>query len=188
VEQRQPVGQDVLAGPRPGVGERVEIRADGAARQHRALRRAGRAGRVHDQRGPLGVEAVDGQLTAALAGIGPQGRVRATDDDVRPAVGQHVLELGGAELRVDRHERDAGRQRGHDRHAGLEARVGPHGGALGAAQAAGQRGGGLAQLAIAERPVADRDGRLTVQLVDARQQGFRHPASVLRRESACRRA
>ena len=39
VEERQPVGEDVLAGPVPRVGERVEVGGDRAARQDRALGR-----------------------------------------------------------------------------------------------------------------------------------------------------
>ena len=65
VEQRQPVREDVLAGPLPGVGEPVEVRGDRAARQHRALRPAGRAGRVDDERGVLVARVAAGQLAAA---------------------------------------------------------------------------------------------------------------------------
>ena len=50
VEQRQPVREHVLAGPVPGVGERVEVGAHAAAREHGALGPAGRAARVDDQR------------------------------------------------------------------------------------------------------------------------------------------
>lgn len=49
VEQRQRVDEDVVAGPLPGVLQRVQGGGDGPARQDRALGRAGGAGGVHDQ-------------------------------------------------------------------------------------------------------------------------------------------
>jgi hypothetical protein len=82
-----------------------------------------------------------------------------------------VLELAAPELRVDRHERDARCHRCHDRDARLERRFRPHRHALGAVELGGQRGGGLAQLAVAEPALADRDGRLPIQLVDTGEHG-----------------
>jgi hypothetical protein len=70
-----------------------------------------------------------------------------------------VLELAAAELRVDRDERDPGRDRGDHRDDRLELWLGPDRDALGAREPAGQRGGGAAQLVVAERAPADGDGR-----------------------------
>ena len=50
VEERQPVGDDVVGRPLPRVGERVEVGGDRAARQDGALGRAGGARRVDDER------------------------------------------------------------------------------------------------------------------------------------------
>ena len=101
VEQREPVGDDVVAGPVPGVGERVEVRRDRAPRQHDALRRPGRAGRVDDDRGRLVVG-----LARPVAG---GGEIDVVEHDLRRAVGQDVLELALARLRVDRDDRHARR-------------------------------------------------------------------------------
>ena len=103
MEQRQPVREHVLAGPLPGIGEPVEVRRDAAPRQDRALRPAGGAGGVDDQRGVLvagvdggqlaaaGVE-VDGEAARRVLELG-QGVLGRADDRVRAAVGEHVLEL-----------------------------------------------------------------------------------------------
>ena len=81
VEQRQPVGEDVLAGPLPGVGEPVEVGGDRAARQHRALRPAGGARRVDDQRRVLVAGGALRQLAAA--GVDVDGdAVGAAEGDV----------------------------------------------------------------------------------------------------------
>ena len=67
VEQRQPVRDDVVAGPLPRVRQRVEVRGERPPRQHDALRRPGRPGRVDDDRGRLVVRLVGPghSLTAA---------------------------------------------------------------------------------------------------------------------------
>ena len=54
MEERQPVHEDVVAGPLPGVRERVEGGGDGPARDDGALGRAGGAGGVDDEGGGLG--------------------------------------------------------------------------------------------------------------------------------------
>ncbi len=51
MEERQPVHEHVVAGPLPGVGQRVQGRGDGAPRNDGTLRRAGGAGSVHDEGG-----------------------------------------------------------------------------------------------------------------------------------------
>ena len=50
VEERQPVGDDVVGRPLPRVGQRVEVGGDRAARQDGALGRAGGARGVDDER------------------------------------------------------------------------------------------------------------------------------------------
>ena len=135
VEERQAVGEDVVAGPLPGVGEAVEVGGDRAARQDRALRLAGRPARVDDQRRVLVAARALGQLAAA--GVDVDGEpVGPAEDDVGLRVGEHVLELAAPELRVDRHERRAGGERGHGGDAGLERRLRPHRDPLGAVEAA----------------------------------------------------
>ena len=65
VEQRQAVGEDVVAGPRPGVGERVEVGGDARRGSTAPFGRPGGARRVDDQRGVLVAGARLGQLAAA---------------------------------------------------------------------------------------------------------------------------
>ena len=48
VEERQPVHQHVLRGPRPGLGQHVEVGGDGCGAQHDPLGRAGGAAGVED--------------------------------------------------------------------------------------------------------------------------------------------
>jgi hypothetical protein len=81
-----------------------------------------------------------------------------------------VLELAAAELRVDRDERHAGGDRGHGGDARLERRLRPHRDALRAVESRGERRRGLAQLAVGEATIADRDGGLPVELVHPPQQ------------------
>jgi hypothetical protein len=177
VEEREPVGEDVLTGPVPRVGEAVEVGGDRAPRQHRALGLPGGPARVDDQRRVLVAGVRAGQL--APAGVDVDGErawcvgevAGRADDDIRLGVGQDVLELAAAELRVDRDERDAGGERGHRGHARLERRLGPHRDALRAVELRGERSGGLAQLAVGEAAVADRDGGLAAELEDALQHG-----------------
>ena len=165
VEQRQPVGEDVLAGPLPGVGEPVEVGGDRAARELRALGAAGGAARVDDQRRVLVAGGAVRQLAVARVEVDatPSG---PPSDDVGRRVGQHVLELAAAELRVDGHERRAGDERGDGGDARLERRLRPHRDAFGAVEVLGHRRGGLAQLAVAQPAVADRDRRLPASLED----------------------
>ncbi len=121
----------------------------------------------------LRIVVVGGQLAAAGAGV-DRLAVRAAEHDVGRGVLEDVAQLGLAELRVQRHERHAGGQRAHDGHAGLEARLGPHGGALGPLQALGDRRRGLAQLAVGQRAVADPQGGSVAELVDGPQQRLSH--------------
>ena len=195
MEQREPVREDVLAGPVPRVGEAVEVRGDRAPRQDRALGLPGRPARVDDQRRVLVAGGALGQLAAAGVDVdGEPARgvgevVGRADDDVRLRVGQDVLELPAAELRVDRDERHAGGDRGHaatqvssvdsahtaTRSAPLELR--------------GDCGGGLAQLAVGEAAVADGDGGLAAELEDALQHARQASASARAAGSAaCRPA
>jgi hypothetical protein len=81
-----------------------------------------------------------------------------------------VLELAAAELRVDGDERGARGDRGDRRDAGLERRLRPHRDPLRALELRGERGGGLAQLGVGERALADGDGGLAVELVHPPQQ------------------
>ena len=184
VEQRQPVGQDVVARPVPRVGEPVEVGGDRAPRQHGALRAAGRAGRVDDQRRVLVTRRDGGKVAAARCRIGAGEARRVVelrqpaggraDEDVGTAVGQHVRELAGAELRVDGDDRDARLQRGDHRDARRERGVGPDRDALGPQQLGGERRGGLAQLTVGQALPGDGHGRLRASFAHRRQQRSGH--------------
>ncbi len=65
MEQRQPVHEDVVAGPLPGVGERVQRRGDRPARDDGTLGRAGGAGGVDDEGGVLVAGETSGPATPA---------------------------------------------------------------------------------------------------------------------------
>ena len=137
VEERERLGEPVVAGPLPDRGERVEVRLDRPARDLNALRRAGRAGRVEDEGGVLGpervgqrrpgrdvegdVDALDrGELLCHLgAGAGEQ--------QLGLGVGGDVLELAAAVGRVDRDDRDARGERAEDGDADLRLVLGPDG-------------------------------------------------------------
>ena len=80
VEQRQPVRDDVLTGPRPRVGERVEVGGDRPPRQHDALRRPGRARRVDDDRRRLVVRRVRGHAPDAERSTSSSVRSGAESD------------------------------------------------------------------------------------------------------------
>jgi hypothetical protein len=183
VEERQGVSQHVVPGPLPRRGEGVEVRGDRAHRQHRPLGLPGGARRVDHERRVLLVALGSRQLAAAPLHVDPLEPRRLLELGQRvggraeqhfgPAVGEHVRELAHAELRVDRHERDARRARGHDCHAGLEAGLRPDADALGPPHAGGGRGRRLAQLAVAQAAAANRDGGLVTELVKRRK----HPSS-----------
>ena len=109
MEQRQPVDDDVIRGPGPGLGERVQVRGDRAARKHRALGPAGGPGRVDDQRRDprrlrrcsRWLRATRERSTARRRGAQSSAGSDApgsTDQDVWAAVGEDMLELGAAEL------------------------------------------------------------------------------------------
>ena len=118
---------------------------------------------------------------ASLSGSSPPRASRSTqprgaweavgraDDDVGRRVGQDVLELAAAELRVDGDERvpvaiaaTAATQVSSVDSAHTATRSAP-------SNCFGERGGRLAQLAVGQPAVADRDGRLPVQLVPRQQ-------------------
>ena len=192
VEERERVGQAVLAGPPPRVGERVEVGGDGPAREDGALGGPRRARGVDDERGVLVVEVVRWELAAALVDVDPQlaravqrgrGLGRRADEDLGGAVREDVATLILPEPRIHRHERDAGGDRAHDGDAGLEARLRPHRGALDPAQPAGDGGGRLAEFAVGERSAFDPQRGSRVQLMDRWQQSARHPVLPFRTAS-----
>ena len=166
----------------PASASRLE--ATDAARQDGALGAAGRARGVDHERGILVAGLRGRQVAAARAEVDREPARRmlerrervagGADDHVGPAVAEHVLELRAAQLRVDRHERDAGAEGGGRRDAGLQRRLGPHRDALRAAELRGERRGGLAQLAVAEPVPGHGDGWLGVQLVHSGQQRLAH--------------
>ena len=159
VEERQAVGEHVLAGPLPGVGERVEVGGDRAAGEHRALGRPVVPRRVDDQRrvarrwlarrGQLGAAGVDVDRAARAArrevGAGAptmtSGALSVSD----------VLELAAAELRVDRHERRRRRRARRRRRRTSRASIPPTPRRARAVELRRERGGRLAQLAVGER-------------------------------------
>ena len=179
VEQRQPVRDDVLAGPLPGVGERVEVRGERAARQHDALRRAGRPGRVDDDRGRLVVGLVDGQS--------PDAR-RSTSSSTMSgrAVGQDVLELALARLRVDRDDRHARRPaRRPPRRTSRASTRADHRHARRAGDPLGHRARRRVQLLVAQRVVSHPDRLAAVGLLQTCQEHDRSSTPCRSRES-CR--
>jgi hypothetical protein len=136
MEQRQPVHQHVVAGPLPGVGQRVQGRGERPAGDDRALGRAGGAGGVDDQGGValgrtvLGDDAgavrvhVDArQLRERFREFGARGG----QDQRRCAVGEDVRQFLLARLRVERHRGDPGEQGAHDTDRRLQLRGRPHG-------------------------------------------------------------
>jgi hypothetical protein len=141
VEQRQGVDERVGGRPRPGVGERVEVRGDRATREHRTFGRAGRAGGVDHQSG-VGRRCGFGVSHTGTGGLARTRRVargdvaelrqRGGEHDVgsgqyglRRGVGDDVRELAGAAARVDRDGRDAREQRRDDPDRGGQRRRRP---------------------------------------------------------------
>jgi hypothetical protein len=166
VEQRQPVDQHVVPRPLPGGRERVEVRGDGAPRQHDALGRPRRAGGVDDERGRLGVGLPGWRLGLGVdvdvdardpgGGVGHR-RVRRREEQRRGAVGEDVLELALAGLRVDGHHRHAGQQRADDGDARLQLRHGPHRDPRSARGALGHGARRAGERAVGERPRAEAE-------------------------------
>ena len=163
VEERQPVAR---ARPRRSTPRRRRARRGWRRRRAaagRALRPAGGAGRVDDQRGVLvvGVRRRAARRRARRGRRRARGAARARARAARPRARRRsrpgrlsvstCSSSARAQLRVDGHERDARGERGDRRDAGLERGLGPDRGALGARQLGRQRGGGLAQLAVGER-------------------------------------
>ena len=170
VEQRQRVGDDVVAGPLPRLGQRVEVGGERAPRQHRALRRPGGAGRVDDDRGRV-LRRLGRQVTARARleiHFDPVLHRRLDagrrEHELGSAVLEDVRELAAAGLRVDRRDRHPGQQRADDRHCDLGLVDRPRRHALAAVHALGDGGGRVAQLAVGQRPFAeperDRVGRV----------------------------
>ena len=169
VKQRQAVGQHVVAGPLPGLGQRVQVGGDRAARQQHALRRAGRARRVDHERRRLGVGFARQRLigTAQLhvealeliqrrrqfgAGCGQhQARLAVVDD---------VPELTLAGLRVDRDHGNSRGQCADHRYARLQRRCRPYRNAFAAGEPLCKLRGHVAELSVGECALAEADGLL----------------------------
>ena len=179
VEQRQRVDQHVVAVHSPRVGERVEVRRDRASRQLDALRRPGRPRRVDDQRGSL----VVARRAVAVGRSGERGAPRGSaasgrraaprprgDDEVGPAVGDHVGELALARRRVDRHDCDTRRRAPRRRRRPCRARRRADGDAVGAGDARRDPAGGARQLVVTEALAGDRDRRPRPARGELRQQ------------------
>ena len=141
-------------------GERVEVGGDRAQGQHRALRRAGRARGVHDDRRVLVARSAR-QVAAARSEVdgdrlgNRRVEARRHQHQLRLAVGQDVAELALARLRVDRDDRHARGQRPGDARDHLRLVHGPDGDAAGSAHALGDGRGGVAQLGVAHPAVAE---------------------------------
>ena len=155
VEERQPVGDHVLAGPRPRLRQPVQVGGDGPPRQDAPFGAPVVPERVDDQRGGLAAglrrrparrRGRRGRGDPARRGLGRAARCRAPRRSPGRAVGEHVLELRAARPRVDGHERGRRRQAAHRRDAGLElARPRPRR-ARHPPQPGRQRGADLAQV------------------------------------------
>ena len=167
VEERQPVHEDVPRRPLPYLGKRVEIRGDGTAGQHDALRQPGGARRVENQRGSLRVGLRREHGTAAGGGVdlealhaGKLLRQRlagAAEHERRRAVRHEVLELALAAAGIDGHCRDAGADRAQDGDGGLQPQRRPHGHALAALQPRRERRHRGGELGPRERTPVDAD-------------------------------
>jgi hypothetical protein len=96
VEERQRVGDDVALRPLPGVGQGVQVRRDGPARQHGSLRRPGGARRVDDERrrlrGRFGRELEVARVTSrSTASRGRPARASGRTASVAPSTHAGVL-------------------------------------------------------------------------------------------------
>jgi hypothetical protein len=168
VEERQGEQERIVGGPAPGGDDRARDGERVAVAQHRALRPAGGAAGVDEER-----EVVVGgrrQVPADRPGVGPRddavqrqdpeprrherraGRRHAHDAGAR--VGEHVLEIAAAVEDVDRH-RDRARAQG--------AEVGEH--------------EAVAVLGVDRDPVTGRDAELAEP---GRHPQRRHPQVVVR--------
>ena len=183
MEQRQPVDDDVITGPVPGVGERVEVGGERPLRQDRALGATGGPRRVDDQRrivvrgggvrqlAPTGAD-VDREATERVRER-RHGLIRGADQHVGLAVGEDVQQLRTAELGVDRDQRGAHAHHGHGGYTELERRLGPDGDATRPVEPGRDDGGGFAQLSIGERGTRHRHGRLGIELSDSGEHRLR---------------
>ena len=187
VEERQRLDEHVAAVPAPRVRERIEVRRDRSSWQLDALRRSRCPGRVDDQRGSL-VVARRAVAVGRSGGArrhprqrrerGGQHRVPRGDDEVGPAVGDHVGELALARRRVHRHDCDPGGERPDDGDDRVQRRRRVDGDAVGAGDPRRDPTGCARQLVVAEALAGDRDRRPRLARGELRQQ---HPAQRRRR-------
>jgi hypothetical protein len=155
-----------------------------------ALRRAGRPGRVEDERRRLGRRLGGPGGAAARRELDRQpleARQRLRELDVggceherRPAVGDEVFELELPRLRVDGDDGDARRETCDHRDGGLERRGRMHRDALPTTERLDVRGDGLVQLHERELAVAEADRRPEPWLEKGWEQR-RHDASLVLR-------
>ena len=175
VEDRQRVRQSILRGPRPGVGERVEVGGDRTPWKQYALRLPGGAGRVHHERDPLGVRRclrkLPGrvQLDAESPQVAQRGHLRRTNDRLGLGVGQDVIQLGATELGVQRNQLDPGLDHCDGRDDRLQSVLGPNGRAAHALKLISDGAGRCAQLRVGERALIDGHGRLGSEFTQACQ-------------------
>ena len=180
VEQREAVDERVVGGPGPGVGEPVEIGGDRRPRDDRALRQAGGARGVHDQRRRGVADRAPTPRLAHRSESGTRGRSdsgQSGDPAITdaPGVAEDVLALHRAGVGGNGHDGHAGAQAGDDRDHGVERRRARHGDHRGARDVAGERVGAAGELLPRDRLAVDRHGirAITERAVEGGQQA--HP-------------
>ena len=184
VEERQRVGEPIVGGPRPHLGEGIEVGDDRPPRDDGALGRPGRPRGVENKRRVLVAERVGQpgarrsrvQLGArqALECRGELGACRR-DDEPWLAVAEDVLELACPGARVDRHDRSTGGESAEHADAGLHAGRRPDRDAARLAHAFGEARRRRGELAVAQLRVADAQRRGVIGLAEAREE--LHPIS-----------
>ena len=190
MEERQPVGDDVVGGPLPGIGEGVEVGGDRAAGQDGALGRAGGPRGVDDQRRSLLVGLVR-EVAAARGEVHVDARprrkrsgqvdARRAEDGLGRGVLEDVPQLAPAGLGVDGHRGDTGEERADDGDGRLGRGHRPHADPLGARHLAGDVGGRVAQLCVGQLGVAEAQGEAVVGVAQRREEHVRDPSTHARR-------
>ena len=179
VEQRQAVGQHIVRCPCPDLGQRVEVRGHGPAGNQHALGGAGGPGRVEDERRTLVVR-LDGHGRARRIQVDRHPRDSSErlgqcvgfgrDQDGRRAVADHVVQVAGARLRIDRNNGRPPQDGCHHSDARLQRRRGPYGNAIVGSEAYGQGRSGVPKLPVGKRTAAHAQGLPIWRVAERRDQ------------------
>ena len=184
VEQGQAVGERVVLGPLPGVGETVEARGHRRAGEQHALGRAGGPRRVEDQRRTV-VGGLASDVAAAPGDVDLAHRQRdlrrsAPDPERGARVREHVPALARPGVGRDRDDGHAGEQGTDHRHdrLGRRLREDRDGSLVGPVDdLVGDHGRGADQLGTGHGDVADPDRLGVVEApVEQRSEQRRHGA------------